>query len=671
MFRPNEIERCSMLLSPQMEALEMRIMDDIVRRLRINGEITSAADWQINRLYELGVSKRELKKIIQRTLKLDKAEISHLYKQVIRMGYARSRELYKAKGRPWIPFEDNYGLQQLIAAVAEQTDQTLQNITQSLGFAVRMPSGQLAFQPIAEYYQRTLDAAMLDISSGAFDYNTVLKRTVREMTNSGLRTVDYATGHSNRVEVAARRAVMTGLTQLTDKVTEDTARELETDMWEITWHSGFRPEHWWGGRWYSSADLVKVCGYGTVTGLCGANCYHQKFPVIPGISVPAYSQEELDRLNAEEQKPREFGGKTYTKYEALQHQRRLETTMRAQRQEIKLLQDGGAKEEDITAARARYRGTSAEYARFSEAVDLPQQRERVTVDGLGAIGVGKYTGGSDRPAMKQRVGSHITGTVSGQERAELLEHPRVKVGLTPANVNSSSIDNSAISGIIKISKAAKQDPIKWLPKSEEITSDARKRLTDYAKAHNIILTGLRRSDVDEALVRETIENAASMLKVYPELNAAPERPFTIKVVNGLEPNTFAQTTRRENQNVLQINANAFRDSAKLAEEYSKLANDKWFVKGTDYGAIIKHEIGHMYQTKHKLSDETIVDAALRVSGQPDRKSLFRFLTDTLSEYAGSYKDGSEIISEVFADYYGSKEPTAFSVAFMDALKGMR
>ena len=444
MLKPNEIERFAMLLDPQFKALEMRIMEDIIRRIRINGEITSAADWQIVRLYELGKPKREIKKIIQRTLKLDKAEISHLYKQVIRMGYARSRELYKAKGRPWIPFEDNYGLQQLIAAVAEQTDQTLQNITQSLGFAVRMPSGQLAFQPIAEYYQKTLDSAMLDISSGAFDYNTVLKRTVKELTNSGLRTVDYASGHSNRVEVAARRAVMTGLTQLTDKVTEDNARALGTDMWEITWHSGARPTHWWGGRWYNSADLVKVCGYGTVTGLCGANCYHQKFPVIPGISVPAYSQEELEKLNAEEQKPREFGGKTYTKYEALQHQRRMETTMRAQRQEIRLLQDGGAKEEDITAARARYRGTSAEYTRFSETVDLPQQRERVTVDGLGNIGVGKYTNGSDRKAMQQRVGSHVTGTVSGQERAELLEHPRMGLKFLTNGSESGIIESEEI-----------------------------------------------------------------------------------------------------------------------------------------------------------------------------------------------------------------------------------
>ena len=70
--------------------------------------------------------------------------------------------------------------------------------------------------------------------------------------------------------------------------------------------------------------------------------------------------------------------------------RKLETTMRAQRQEIKLLEDGGADEDDIIVARARYRAASAEYAQFSKAMDIPQQRERVTVDGLGNVGQGKY-----------------------------------------------------------------------------------------------------------------------------------------------------------------------------------------------------------------------------------------------------------------------------------------
>lgn len=399
MLKPNEIELFSMAFDEPMKELEMRIMQDIVRRIRINGEITRAADWQINRLYELGVSKREIKKYIKDSLDLNTQEINHLYKDIIRKDYERNSVLYKYKGRPQIPFEDNAGLQTLISAVSVQTLGELNNITQSLGFAVRQPDGKLKFLPAADYYQNTLDNAMLDIASGGFDYNTVLKRVVREMTNSGLRTVDYSTGHSNRIDVAARRAVMTGMSQLTAKVNEDNAKALDTDMFEVTWHGGARPSHQeFQGKWYTGEQLVTVCGLGTVTGLCGANCYHDYFPVIPGISQPTYTEEELAEMNRRENIPVEYNGKQYTKYEALQRQRRLETAMRAKRQEIKLLQDGGANDDDIVNAQCRYRGLSQEYSMFSKAMDIPQQRERIYVDGLGNIGVGKYKKAVDKSA---------------------------------------------------------------------------------------------------------------------------------------------------------------------------------------------------------------------------------------------------------------------------------
>ena len=398
MFKPNEIERLSMALDEPMKQLEIRIMSDIVRRIWINGEITRSADWQLNRLRQLGVSEQEIRSMLQESLHISDEEMNKLYTSIIKAGYARDKSLYEAVGKDFVPFKDNVGLQQLISAVADQTSSELTNITQSLGFAVRQPNGKLAFTPLATYYQQTLDGAMLDIASGAFDYNTVLKRVVKEMTNSGLRTVDYASGHSNRVDVAARRAVMTGLSQLTSKVNEDNAAALETDTYEISWHTGARPSHWWGGRWYKKDELVSVCGLGDVTGLCGANCYHDYYPVIPGVSEPTYSKDELAELNAKEKEKIAFGDKEYNKYEATQRQRRLETTMRAQRQEIKLLREGGADEDSLIEARARYRKTSDEYARFSKAMELPQQRERVTVDGLGNIGGGKYKKTVDKSA---------------------------------------------------------------------------------------------------------------------------------------------------------------------------------------------------------------------------------------------------------------------------------
>ncbi len=391
MLKPNEIERFSFILQPQLHKLENQIMADIVRRLKINGEITRSADWQIFRLSELGVAQKEIENNLKNSLNFNDEDIKNLYDDIIQKDYARDANLYKAAGLKQKEFKDNLWLQQLINTIAIQTTGELKNITQSMGFSVKNLDGSLSFLPIAEYYQNTLDNAVLGISSGAFDYNTVLKKTVAEMTSSGLRTIEYASGWTNRTDVAVRRAIMTGLSQITANISDSNAEELGTDMFEVTWHSGARPTHQtWQGGWYTKKQLETICGLGTGPGLCGWNCYHNYYPVIPGISTPTYTKEQLKEMNREENKQTEYNGKAYTKYQALQRQRNLETTMRAQRQKIKLLEEGGAAENDIIAARCRYRGTSQEYTEFSKAMGLPQQRERVTIDGLGNIGVGKY-----------------------------------------------------------------------------------------------------------------------------------------------------------------------------------------------------------------------------------------------------------------------------------------
>ncbi|MBQ3968945.1 MAG: minor capsid protein, partial [Clostridia bacterium] len=256
MFKPGEIEGIPLGIERQFSDLETRIMEDIIRRLKENGgDITRAADWQIHRLHELGVSQKEIKEYIRESLELSDRQIDEIYEKTIRAGYYRDGGIYKLKGKDQIPYKENTGLQQLIGAVTLQTNGELKNITRTMGFAKR-ENGQLRFTQLSDYYQKTLDGAMLDITSGAFDYNTVLKRTVRELTNSGLRTVDYASGKSLRVESAARMAVMTGVSQVTAKINEQNAKELDTEYFEVTCHGGARPTHQeWQGKVYSKKEL--------------------------------------------------------------------------------------------------------------------------------------------------------------------------------------------------------------------------------------------------------------------------------------------------------------------------------------------------------------------------------------------------------------------------------
>lgn len=390
MFTPEIMEAIPTALEQIFDSLQMSIMADIVRMLVIAQELTPTSVYKIGRLYKLGKSKSAIKSIVQNTLDLSNSEIKNVFSGVIESGYNEAESVFKEQGKEFIPYAVNEPLQQFVRAVQAQTQGECKNITQSMGFAKRQPDGSLGFTPAADYYQETLDKAVTEIASGASDYNTVLEKTVTEMTNSGLRTVDYASGHSNRVTVAARRAVTTGLNQVVGKINEENAEKLGTNYFEVSWHSGARPTHQvWQGRVYSKEELESVCGLGTVTGLCGANCYHSYSPFTPGITPRTYTDEQLDKMNEEENKPVEYNCKKYTKYEATQRQRRLETAMRAQRQKIKLLEEGGADEQAIINARARYVKTSDEYVNFSKSVGLSQQWDRVTVGSNTVKGITK------------------------------------------------------------------------------------------------------------------------------------------------------------------------------------------------------------------------------------------------------------------------------------------
>ena len=378
------------LIEGQFFDLENRIMADIVRRIKKTGDITSTADYQIERLYDMfGFSSEEIEASIKEALNASYPEMFELYDRVIDEEYTRNKAMYEQINGTFVPYEQNGQLQQWIEAAKRQTEEELKNITATMGFVSNI-NGQMTFLPLTDFYKKTMDAAMLDITSGAFDYNSILKRTVREMTNSGVRWIEYESGWHNRITVAARRAVMTGVSQLTGKINEMNAEKLGTEYFEIDWHAGARPSHSeWQGKVWSKKELVTVCGLGTVTGLNGANCYHTYYPFIPGISQRNYTDEWLEEQNRLENIPKTFKGKKYTAYEATQKQRQMETAMRAQREKIRHLEDGGVDPDELILQKCRYQGQLQEYTAFSKAMGLRQQRNRIYIDGLGNVVYGK------------------------------------------------------------------------------------------------------------------------------------------------------------------------------------------------------------------------------------------------------------------------------------------
>lgn len=379
-------------IAARYQDLEERIMQDIVRRIMKAGEITSTADWQINRLRILGYSSEDIEKEIKKAFNASYPEMFELYDKVINWEYVRNKGIYEQINAEYMPFEENGQLKQITEAIIDQSFDDLENVTNSLGFYLDYGNGKKVLTPLSQVYTKYLDAACYDIVTGAFDYNSVLRRVVTQLTNSGLRQIDYSSGRANRVDVAARRAVMTAVSQITGKISEYNAQKIGTEYFEVEWHAGARPTHSvWQGRIWSKEQLYSVCGLGTVTGLLGANCYHTYYPFFPGISQRNWTDEWLDAKNEEEAEPKTFDGKEYTLYEAKQRQRQMETAMRAQREKVKLLQDGGADQDEVILHKAKYQGQLNEYSRFCRKMSLTEERERIYYDMRGMVATNNKT----------------------------------------------------------------------------------------------------------------------------------------------------------------------------------------------------------------------------------------------------------------------------------------
>lgn len=380
-----DVEKMSLRMESIWMDAENRIIQDIVRRIRKAGKITSTADYQINRLAEMGKSTEEVEKIIKDALKATYPKMFKLYDEIAEWQYVRDKDLYEQINREFIPAEENEQLKQVSQAVRKQTQDELQNLARSYGFSVLMGNRRV-FMPFSEYYQRYVDMAIMDVLSGAFDYNTVIRRVVTQMTNSGLRTVDYATGYSSRVHVAVRRSVLTGVSQITGELNRINAEKLGTNYYEVDWHPGARPEHRkWQGKVYSKEELVSVCGLGTATGLQGANCYHGYYPFVKGASERQWSDEWLRKQNAIENKTKRWQGKELDAYGITQQQRRMETAMRAQRSRIMALKTARADPDNILTMRVKYKAQLYEYTRFCRKMGVEQQRERIYMDMLGRV----------------------------------------------------------------------------------------------------------------------------------------------------------------------------------------------------------------------------------------------------------------------------------------------
>ena len=237
-------------------------------------------------------------------------------------------------------------------------------------------------QPLRDAYRQCMDYAFQQVFTGATDYNTAIRQATKNLADMGVRVIDYESGVHTSLEAAVRRNIMGGLGLMQEQISQQNHDEMGANGWEINAHAACAPDHEpIQGRQYSDEAFKRLNGslkrrIGTL------NCGHKEFPIILGVSEPQYTPAELEQMRQQNAKGVTIEGRHYSLYEATQMQRKMERSIRKQKNRI-LVDKATGDEEKLQIDQTKLRMQNANYKKFSDAAGLRTQRERTFVAGVG------------------------------------------------------------------------------------------------------------------------------------------------------------------------------------------------------------------------------------------------------------------------------------------------
>ena len=344
---------------------ELRILEDMARRLAAYDYWIPSVEHQKRALQEAGRTQEEIVSVLSGITGKSDHELRQMMQDAGTKALRSDSAEYVVGGLDPPDIQSSKRLRDVLNAGYRATRGTMRNITRT---TAKTASGQ---------FERALDRAWMEIQSGGIDYGAAIRNAVKDLSKSGVQSVRYSSSRTDSLEVAVRRAVVTGVNQTALQLQWDLAEEVGCDLVETTAHAGARPSHaLWQGQVFSRSgqsseypDFRAATGYGTGAGLGGWNCRHSYHPYFDG-APRAYSADQIDQYNA---KRYTYNGRELTEYEASQLQRHCERKIRRWQREYAAMEAAG---QDTAEAAAKIRQWREQIDDFLRQTRLKQQFSR-------------------------------------------------------------------------------------------------------------------------------------------------------------------------------------------------------------------------------------------------------------------------------------------------------
>ena len=377
-----------------------------VKKIR---ELTPTQAQQLVQILKYGGNYEEIINEISRLTNLNIQDIDAIFNEMAKKDYAFAEQFYKYRGVEYVPYSENKALLRQVNALASITKQEMFNYARAtnLGYSIRDLQGNIKFVGLKEVYDRILDTAVLNVGTGVDTFDNAMSKIMKEVGGSGLKTVDYASGRSIRLDSMARMHLKGALRTLHNEVQKQVGEEFDFDGYEISVHSNPAVDHEkTQGRQFSIEEYEKLNngleakdykgntytldhdhknGFRPISKM---SCYHYIFSIVLGVSKPTYSDEELKKIIDDNDKGAIIDGKHYTNYEITQLQRSFERKIRKQK-DIQILAKAYGNKELVKESQDRITQLTNKYKEISKISGLPTRMDRLKVAKYRRVSVAK------------------------------------------------------------------------------------------------------------------------------------------------------------------------------------------------------------------------------------------------------------------------------------------
>ena len=358
---------------------EISVIKDVARRLR-NLDFASAA-WQVQRITESGALYENVLKQLAQLTGMSESQVKMILQNAGVNAIKFDDKIYKAAGLKPLPLNLSPAMLQALQAGIIKTNGVITNLTKTTAVAAQ------------QAFIHASDLAYLQVSTGAMSYDEAIRAAIKKVATDGLDVIQYPTGHKDKLDVAVRRAIITGVSQTAGQLQLIRAGELGVDLIQVSAHVGARNvgdgpmnHESWQGRVYSTKphteykDFVATTGYGTGEGLGGWNCRHSFYPFFDGISENAYTENELKSFANQTVT---FNGRSMSVYEGTQIQRGIERRIRRWKRQAAALEAAGL---DHARESAKVQLWQSRMRDFVKQTGLDRQRVREQIIFVGTPG---------------------------------------------------------------------------------------------------------------------------------------------------------------------------------------------------------------------------------------------------------------------------------------------